>query len=96
MHHSGRKPSIYIISLYGWGYFVYADTVFGFYVFWGRGGGGMLSWMFWHDYLDTCCFECLICVCFVVLYLPLFSAIELVSHGKTLSKYAHYHYLSIE
>ena len=22
----------------------------------------MLSWMFQHDYLDTYCFECLICV----------------------------------
>ena len=41
--------------------FVYVDTVYGFYgycVF-------MLSWMFEHDYLDTCCFECLICMCFV-------------------------------
>ena len=23
----------------------------------------MLSWMFQHDYLDTCCFECLIYAC---------------------------------
>ena len=23
----------------------------------------MLSWMFQHDYLDTYCFECLICIC---------------------------------
>ena len=23
----------------------------------------MISWMFEHDYLDTCCFECLICMC---------------------------------
>ena len=22
----------------------------------------MLSWMFQHDYLDTCCFECLTCM----------------------------------
>ena len=44
----------------------------------------MLSWMFQHDYLDTCCFECLICMCFVFLYLHLFSAIEHVSHGKAL------------
>ena len=42
----------------------------------------MLSWMFQHDYLDTYCFECLICMCFVFLYLHLFSAIEQVSHGK--------------
>ena len=62
--------------------FVYADTVFGFYgvknIFF------MLSWMFQHDYLDTSCFECLICMCFVFLYLPLFSATEHVSHGKAL------------
>ena len=44
----------------------------------------MLSWMFQHDYLDTYCFECLICMCFVFLYLHLFSAIEHVSHGKAL------------
>ena len=44
----------------------------------------MFSWMFQHDYLDTCCFECLICMCFIFLYLPLFSAIEHVSHGKAL------------
>ena len=24
-----------------------------------------VSWMFQHDYLDTCCFECLVCMCFV-------------------------------
>ena len=40
----------------------------------------MLSWMFQHDCLDTCCFECLICMCFVFLHLPLFSATEHVSH----------------
>ena len=52
----------------------------------------MLSWMFQHDYLDTYCFECLICMCFVFLYLHLFSAIEHVSHGKALEKYAHCYY----
>ena len=52
----------------------------------------MLSWMFQHDYLDTCCFECLICMCFVFSYLHLFSATEHVSHGKVLKKYAHYYY----
>ena len=52
----------------------------------------MLSWMFQHDYLDTYCFECLICMCFVYLYLGLFSAVEHVSHGKVLLKYAHYYY----
>ena len=44
----------------------------------------MLNWMFQHDYLDTYCFECLICMRFVFLYLHLFSAIEHVSHGKAL------------
>ena len=52
----------------------------------------MLSWMFQHDYLDTYCFECLICMCFAFLYLLLFSAIEHVSHGMALEKYAHYYY----
>ena len=37
-----------------------------------------------HDCLDTCCFGCLICMCFVFLYLNLFSAIKHVSHGKVL------------
>ena len=44
----------------------------------------LLSWMFQHDCLDTCCFECLICMCFVFLYLPLFITTEHVSHGKAL------------
>ena len=44
----------------------------------------LLSWMFEHDCLDNCCFGCLICTCFVFLYLPLFSAIGHVSHGKAL------------
>ena len=48
--------------------------------------------MFQHDYLGTCCFECLIVMCFVFLYLHLFSTIEHVSHGKALWKYAHYYY----
>ena len=42
----------------------------------------LLSWMFEHDFMDTCCFGCLICVCFV--FLHLFRAIERVSHGKAL------------
>ena len=37
----------------------------------------MLSWMFQHDYLDACCFECPIYA--FVLYLHLFSTIEHVS-----------------
>ena len=40
--------------------------------------------MFEHDYKDTCCSECLICMRLVFLYLHLLSAIEHVSHGKTL------------
>ena len=41
--------------------FVYVDTVYGFlWVFF-----FILSWMFQHDYLDTYCFECCICMCFV-------------------------------
>ena len=71
--------------------FVYTDTVFGFY-----------GYSFLYDgcfsipgnCLDTCCFECLICMCFVFLYLHLFSAVEHVSHGKALWKYAHYYYSS--
>ena len=44
----------------------------------------LLSWMFQHDSLDTCCFERLISMCFVFLYLHLFSATEHVSRGKAL------------
>ena len=69
-----------IIRLYGWVCFVYVDTVYRFlwvFLF-------MLYWIFQHDYLDTYCFECLICMCFVFVYLYLFSAIEHVSRGKAL------------
>ena len=60
--------------------YVYVDTVCGFlWVFF-----LLLSWMFEHDCLDSCCFGCLICMCFVFLYLHLFSAIEHVSHAKAL------------
>ena len=42
-------------------------------------------WMFQHACLDTCCFECLIIKLYAcVLYLPMFSAVEHVSHGKVL------------
>ena len=44
----------------------------------------VLSCMIQHDCLDACCFECLVYMCFVFLYLPLFSAIQHVSHGKAL------------
>ena len=63
-----------------WVIYVYIDTVF--WVLWIF--FSLFSWMFQHDCLDTCCFECLICMCFVVLYLYLFSAIEHVSNGKVL------------
>ena len=63
-----------------WVIFLYVDTVFGFYGY----SFSMLSRMFQHDGFDTCCFECLICMCFVFLYLHLFSAIEHVSYGKAL------------
>ena len=60
--------------------FVYIDTVYGFlWVFF-----FMLNWMFQHDYLDTYSLECLICMCFVFLYLHLFSATKHVSHEKAL------------
>ena len=39
------------------------------------------DWMFQHNCWDASCFECLICMCFVFLYLPLFSAIEHVSRN---------------
>ena len=54
------------------------------YSIWILWGFFMLSWMFQHDHLDTYCFECLICMCFIFLYLHLFSAIEHVSHAKAL------------
>ena len=49
--------------------FVYVDTAFGIYGY----SFLMLSWMFQHDYLDTCCFECFIRMCFVFLSLHLLS-----------------------
>ena len=50
----------------------------------------LLSWIFEHDCLDTCCLGCLMFMCFVFLYLHLFSTTEHVSHGKALCKYNHY------
>ena len=44
----------------------------------------LLSLMFAYDCLDTCCFACIICMCFIFLYVDLFSTIEHVSHGKAL------------
>ena len=42
----------------------------------------LLSWVFEQDFWDTCCFGCHLC--FVFLYLHLFSAVEHVSHGEAL------------
>ena len=39
---------------------------------------------FEHECLDTSYFGCLICMCFIFLYLHLFSTIEHVSNGKAL------------
>ena len=63
--------------------FVYVDTVFGFYGYSFLCLVGCFSMIIWKPA------ECLICMCFVFLYLHLFSAIEYVSHGKALWKYAH-------
>ena len=60
--------------------FVYVDTVYGFYRYSLLCSVGCFSRI---KYLDTC-FECLIRMCFVFLYLPLFSATEHVSHGQAL------------
>ena len=51
---------------------MYVDTVLGFYGY------------FLPDCLDTCCVQCVICMCFVFLYLHLFSTVEHISHGKAL------------
>ena len=53
---------------------------YGYFFFFGQ--SLLLSLMFEHDCLDTYCFGCLISMCFVFLYLHLFSATERVSHGK--------------
>ena len=47
---------------------------------------GCLSMIVWiHAVLSV------LCMCFIVLYLHLFSTVEHVSHGKVLQKYNHYH-----
>ena len=60
--------------------FVYVDTVFGFYGY----SFLCLAVRFSMIILGTCCFECFVCMCFVFLYLHLFSVIEHVSLGKVL------------
>ena len=62
-------------------FFMYVDTVYGSY---GYPFLYLVGCFSMNDYLDTYCFECLICMCFVFLYLHLFSVIEHVSHGKAL------------
>ena len=58
--------------------FVYFDTVYEYSFLCLAGCFSMIIWT------PTVCFECLICMCFVFLYLHPFSAIEHVSHGKAL------------
>ena len=66
---------------------MYIDTIFfvllvhSFFLFFKKYLSLLLSWMFEHDSLDTCCFGVLYAH---VLYLHLFSAVEHVSHGKAL------------
>ena len=51
--------------------FMYIDTIFVFYGyidFKKKKKSLLLSLMFEHDCLDTCCFGCLVCMCFVFLY----------------------------
>ena len=77
---------------------VYIDTVFGF---WGTflsfstfffNPSLLLSWMFEHDFWTHAVLGCHICMCVVFLYVRLFSAVQHVSHGKALKKYAHHHH----
>ena len=67
--------------------YVCIDTIFAFYGYslsFFLYPSLLLNWMFEHDCLDTFCSECLICMCFIFLYLHLFSVIEHDSHGKAL------------
>ena len=64
---------------------MYFDAVFGFYGYSFLCLVGCFSMIIW----TPAVFECLICMCFVFLYLHLFSAIEHVSHGNALYKNAH-------
>ena len=69
--------------------YAYIDTVFGFVgtLFFSflfvKYPLLLLSWMFEHDCLDTCCIGVLY-TCLVFFYFYLFIAIEHVSHGKVL------------
>ena len=59
---------------------MYVDTAYGFY----RYSFSCLVGCFSMINLDTYCFECLLCMCFVFLDLHLFSANKHVSHGTAL------------
>ena len=48
------------VCVCGWGFLCTLIWYLGF-----MGILFMLSWMFQHEYLDTCCFECLMCMCYV-------------------------------
>ena len=69
--------------------YLFIDTIFAFYgyidlfgVFYNR--FLLLSWIFEHDCLDACCFGYLLCMCFKILYLFLFSPTDQVSQGMAL------------
>ena len=69
-----------IISLYGWDYYVYINTAFGFYgsfFFFFFKLLRCLSMIVWTPAVLGVLYAC-------VLHLHLFSAIEHVSHGKAL------------
>ena len=61
--------------------YVHVDTVFGFYEVLFHCLVG--CWMFQHDCLDTCCFECLICMCFVFCIFTCSAHLSMF-HGKAL------------
>ena len=68
-----------IISLCSWVIFVYVEAVYWFYGCSFLCLIGCFSMIVW-----TPVFECLTCMCFLFLYLHLFSTTEHVSHGKAL------------
>ena len=80
---NGIRHNSSLICMVGLTY-VYIDMILAFYGYIFLCPSLLLSWMFEHDCLDTCCVGCLICMCFEFLYLHLFSAIEHVLHGKVL------------
>ena len=71
--------------------YAYIGTVLVFYGHFSKYPSLLLRSMFEHDCLDTCCFACLICMRSLFLCLHLFRAMEYVSLGKALKKYANYY-----